>query len=73
MSKTRPMDDRAAALLADLGTPPFPTDPYPLFHELRTLGPVHHTEGMSYATTYEGCGTVLRSVAFGIALPLVWD
>lgn len=57
---------RARELLATLGTAPYPDDPYPLYAELRQLGPVVVGEGgMAYATTYEACAVVLRSVAFG--------
>jgi cytochrome P450 len=59
-------DSRAEAIVAELGNPPFPVDPYPLYHELRGLAPVHFSEtGMCYVTTYEGCSTVFRSSAFG--------
>jgi cytochrome P450 len=58
---------RATQIIDRLATAPFPTDPYPLYHELRALGPVHHHEGtgMTFVTTYEGCATVLRSTSFG--------
>lgn len=57
---------RAREILATLGTPPYPSDPYPLYAELRQLGPVVTGEGpMAYATTYAASAVVLRSVAFG--------
>jgi cytochrome P450 len=59
--------DRATQILDRLATAPFPGDPYPLYHELRDLGPVHDHPGtgMAFVTTYEGCATVLRSTSFG--------
>ena len=53
---------RAEAIVTELGNPPFPSDPYPLYHELRSLAPVFFSDtGMCYVTTYEGCSTVFRS------------
>ena len=57
---------RAEAIITALANPPFPVDPYPLYHELRSLAPVYFSEsGMCYVTSYEGCSTVFRSAAFG--------
>ncbi len=57
---------RAEAIISELGHPPFPVDPYPLYHELRSLAPVFISDaGMCYVTTYEGCSTVFRSSGFG--------
>jgi cytochrome P450 len=57
---------RAEAIVQTLMTPPFPRNPYPLYHELRAITPVYHSEGgMWFATTYEGAATVLRSTTFG--------
>ncbi len=57
---------RAEAIITALANPPFPDDPYPLYHELRSLAPVYFSEsGMCYVTSYEGCSTVFRSAAFG--------
>lgn len=57
---------RAEAIISELGHPPFPVDPYPLYHELRSLAPVFMSDsGMCYVTTYVGCSTVFRSSAFG--------
>lgn len=61
------MTDRTAEdLLLELATPPYPSNPYPLYHQLRELGPVHQgPSGMSYVLSYEGCSMVLRSSSFG--------
>jgi cytochrome P450 len=57
---------RAEAIISELGHPPFPVDPYPLYHELRSLAPVFMSDsGMCYVTTYDGCSTVFRSSGFG--------
>jgi cytochrome P450 len=41
-------------------------DPYPLFHELRALEPIHRSSlGMWFVTGYEGISAMLRDPRFG--------
>src|ERR1700684_4302675 len=57
---------RAEAIVTELGNPPFPVDPYPLYHELRAVAPVFFSDTeMCYVTPYAGCTTVSRAAAFG--------
>ncbi len=47
-------------------TPEGRTNPYPLYHELRTADPVHRSElGMWILTRYDDCWAVLRDPRFG--------
>ena len=45
------------------------TDPYPLYHALRTLAPVHHSEldGMWYASGFSAARRILLDPCFGKA------
>lgn len=46
-------------------------DPYPRYHRLRELEPVHHNRelGMWYLTRYEDCAAMLRDPRFGKNYP----
>lgn len=55
----------AARLVRELGVPEGILDPYPRYHELRRLSPVHFSEyGSIVLTRYEDCLQVLRDPAF---------
>src|SRR5690348_15104841 len=57
---------RANDIVRTLLTPPYPRDPYPLYHELRALAPVFESDaGPWVMTTYAACATAFRSPAFG--------
>ena len=48
--------------------PEFVADPYPTYHRLRALDPVHHSPlGFWVLTRYDDCVTVLRDQRFGRA------
>ena len=47
-------------------TPEGRTDPYPIYHELRSAAPVHRSEaGMWILTRYDDCWATLRDPRFG--------
>jgi pimeloyl-[acyl-carrier protein] synthase len=57
---------RGDEIVRQLMTPPYPRDPYPLYHELRKLAPVFSSDvGMWVLTSYQACSLVFRSPAFG--------
>jgi cytochrome P450 len=57
---------RGDEIVRQLMTPPYPRDPYPLYHELRKLAPVFSSDvGMWILTSYQACSLVFRSPAFG--------
>jgi cytochrome P450 len=59
-------DDRAQEILATLMGRPLVADPFPLYHELRTIDPVHREpNGMWYLTRFTDCDRVYRSPSFG--------
>ena len=60
------MTDRATELLATLMGRPLVADPFPLYHELRDIDPVHREHnGLWYVTRFADCDRVLRSANFG--------
>jgi cytochrome P450 len=65
-SATATATARADDIVQQLLTPPYPHDPYPLYHELRALAPVFPSAaGVWVLTSYEACSLVFRSPAFG--------
>ncbi|MEV6927314.1 cytochrome P450 [Dactylosporangium sp. NPDC051485] len=55
----------AARILRELGEPVGILDPYPRYHELRRLSPMHFSEyGSIVLTRYDDCLQVLRDPAF---------
>jgi cytochrome P450 len=56
----------AEGIVQRLLTPPYPHDPYPLYHELRERAPVFPSDaGMWVFTSWESCSAAFRSPAFG--------
>src|SRR5689334_10551078 len=57
---------RGDEIVQQLLTQPYPRDPYPLYHELRAIGPVFPSAaGPWILTSYEACALTFRSPAFG--------
>jgi cytochrome P450 len=57
---------RGDDIVQQLLTQPYPRDPYPLYHELRSLGPVFPSAaGPWILTSYDACALAFRSPAFG--------
>lgn len=57
---------RGNEIVTALLTQPYPRDPYPLYHELRSLAPVFQSEaGPWILTSYDACAMAFRSPAFG--------
>ena len=60
------MTTRANDILATLMGRPLVADPFPLYHELRALDPVHREpNGLWYLTNFTDCDRVYRSANFG--------
>ena len=60
------MTDRATEVLGTLMGRPLVADPFPLYHELREIDPVHREEnGLWYLTRFADCDRVFRSASFG--------
>ncbi|HEV8298669.1 MAG TPA: hypothetical protein VGQ20_15285, partial [Acidimicrobiales bacterium] len=60
------MNTPAEAILATLMDRPLVADPFPLYHELRALDPVHREpNGIWYLTRFDDCERVFRSPTFG--------
>src|SRR5688572_13864830 len=58
--------DRATEILATLMGRPLVADPFPLYHELCTIDPVHREpNGLWYLTRFTDCDRVYRSQSFG--------
>ena len=58
--------DRATEILATLMGRPLVADPFPLYHELREIEPVHREpNGIWYLTRLADCDRLLRSANFG--------
>jgi cytochrome P450 len=57
---------RGDEIVGQLLTQPYPSDPYPLYHELRAIAPAFRSSaGMWVFTSHEACTQVFRSPAFG--------
>ena len=57
---------RGDEIVQQLLTQPYPRDPYPLYHELRAIGPVFQSAaGPWILTSYDACALTFRSPAFG--------
>ena len=57
---------RGDEIVRALLTQPYPRDPYPLYHELRSLAPVFPSEaGPWILTSYDACALAFRSPLFG--------
>jgi cytochrome P450 len=55
----------ADRILLQLFKPKSPDDPYPLYHELRALAPLHRSAlGVSFATRFDDCAHILRDPTF---------
>ena len=60
------MTDRAAEILAVLMGRPLVADPFPLYHELRAIDPVHReANGMWYLTRFVDCDRMYRTPGLG--------
>ena len=52
---------RGNEIVQQLLTQPYPRDPYPLYHELRTLAPVFPSDaGPWILTSYDACALAFR-------------
>jgi len=63
-----PIDHEAADAVGNrlFGSPDGRSDPYPLYHQLRELEPVHHSSlGMWFLTRYDDIAAMLRDPRFG--------
>jgi hypothetical protein len=68
MTSTRSVQDEADEVLhAVMATPAGHADPYPHYHELRRLAPVHHSalDGVWYVTDFEICRQLLGDSRMG--------
>ncbi|MEO8694680.1 MAG: cytochrome P450 [Acidimicrobiales bacterium] len=57
---------RGDDIVQQLLTQPYPRDPYPLYHELRSIAPVFRSDaGPWILTSYDACAMAFRSASFG--------
>lgn len=59
---------RVAELISEIFLTPGHPDPYPLYRELRQIGPVHDTGNTRVAVTYDLCNALLRDRRL-----VIWD
>jgi len=64
---TAPNDTAETIALEIFDTPEGRSDPYPRYHRLRSVEPVHHNQtlGMWFLSRYEDCAAMLRDPRFG--------
>lgn len=68
-----PEADTAASALARLMSPAGIADPYPHYHALRELAPVHQVGRISFLSRYAECRQVLSDPRFGVQDPQWYD
>ncbi|MFI5678965.1 cytochrome P450 [Streptomyces cellulosae] len=62
-----------AAVVARLLAPEGPGDPYPLYHALRSAGPVHRAGNIHFVSGYAECQAVLAGPEFRVQDPEWYD
>jgi cytochrome P450 len=67
LRETAPLEEADDLLHRILATPEGQTDPYPLYHRLRSLAPVHRSEldGVWYVSSFHGCRQILGDPRVG--------